>query len=198
MNDLTLGAVGFNHPAWELTYYPEDLPPSWRLHYFANDFDCCLLTLQEQPFVIAHADELLDELPSSFGYWLQYSVRQPWPPSVCEQAKGWVWRLPTLPTMDELRTCRQLQLPCVLDLCFSIDAIGIAEMHNIGLPACNAEAGVINASPVQLLSSQVGWDLRALSKQFQRAKQQAVSCLMLDVGTEIETLQQAKILLRLI
>jgi hypothetical protein len=35
---LVVGARGWEHPAWQGIYYPEDLPAQWRLAYYANDF----------------------------------------------------------------------------------------------------------------------------------------------------------------
>lgn len=40
---LTIGAYGWNDPAWLTDFYPEDLPASWRLAYYANEFSCVLV-----------------------------------------------------------------------------------------------------------------------------------------------------------
>ena len=40
---LRVGTVGWCRPAWCDAYYPQDLPPDWRLAYLANDADCLWL-----------------------------------------------------------------------------------------------------------------------------------------------------------
>jgi len=35
---LIVGARGWEHPGWQGSYYPDDLPEDWRLAYYANDF----------------------------------------------------------------------------------------------------------------------------------------------------------------
>jgi hypothetical protein len=38
-----LGAIGWEHDTWLGSFYPEDLPPEWRLSYYNTRFDCVLL-----------------------------------------------------------------------------------------------------------------------------------------------------------
>jgi uncharacterized protein YecE (DUF72 family) len=38
-----LGAIGWDHASWIGTFYPEDLPPEWRLNYYSTAFDCVYL-----------------------------------------------------------------------------------------------------------------------------------------------------------
>jgi len=42
MVDFFLGARGWDHPAWQGSLYPDDLPPEWRLSYYANEFNAVL------------------------------------------------------------------------------------------------------------------------------------------------------------
>lgn len=53
-----LGAIGWDHPSWTGAFYPEDLPPEWRLNYYSTAFDCVYL-----PYASWHAaaPETLDE-----------------------------------------------------------------------------------------------------------------------------------------
>jgi hypothetical protein len=44
---LHVGVVGWCRPAWCQAYYPEDLPPEWRLAYLANDADCLWLAADD-------------------------------------------------------------------------------------------------------------------------------------------------------
>lgn len=41
---LLLGTVGWEGGAWSEDYYPDDIPPDWRLAYYANDCDCVMIT----------------------------------------------------------------------------------------------------------------------------------------------------------
>ena len=38
-----LGAIGWDHPAWLGAFYPEDMPPEWRLSYYNTGFECVYL-----------------------------------------------------------------------------------------------------------------------------------------------------------
>ena len=40
---LYLGARDWQHPAWQDSYYPEDLPAEWRLAYYANEYRAVLV-----------------------------------------------------------------------------------------------------------------------------------------------------------
>ncbi len=42
---LIVGSVGWDHPGWSEQFYPDDLPPEWRLSYYANEFQMVLLPL---------------------------------------------------------------------------------------------------------------------------------------------------------
>lgn len=43
MHFCALGAIGWEHEHWVGTFYPEGLPPEWRLSYYATQFDCVFL-----------------------------------------------------------------------------------------------------------------------------------------------------------
>lgn len=36
---LYLAPYGWDHPEWAAGFYPDDLPPAWRLAYFFNEFE---------------------------------------------------------------------------------------------------------------------------------------------------------------
>lgn len=38
-----LGAIGWDRPAWIGAFYPDDLPPEWRLNYYNTAFECVYL-----------------------------------------------------------------------------------------------------------------------------------------------------------
>lgn len=40
---LLLGAKGWEWPAWDGGFYPEDMPPEWRLTYYNTQFSCVFL-----------------------------------------------------------------------------------------------------------------------------------------------------------
>ena len=41
---LALGAAGWLHPEWEEGFYPEDMPPEWRLAFYNTQFNCVFLS----------------------------------------------------------------------------------------------------------------------------------------------------------
>jgi hypothetical protein len=42
-----LGAIGWDHDAWIGGFYPDDMPPEWRLAYYNTHFECVLLPYRE-------------------------------------------------------------------------------------------------------------------------------------------------------
>lgn len=41
--EFFVGACGWEHAAWRGMFYPEDLPPDWRLSYYGNEFGAVLV-----------------------------------------------------------------------------------------------------------------------------------------------------------
>lgn len=78
MPDLTaelrvlLGTVDWERPDWLQSYYPDDLPPEWRLAYYANDCGCVLVP--HRRWVDADPEQwtsLLAETPSGLVLFLE-------------------------------------------------------------------------------------------------------------------------------
>lgn len=42
-----LGAIGWDHDAWVGGFYPDDMPPEWRLSYYNTHFECVLLPYRD-------------------------------------------------------------------------------------------------------------------------------------------------------
>ncbi len=53
---VLIGAAGWQHPAWEGDFYPDDLPAEWQPVYYANEFPVVLIPAPD----LARAD--VDEL----------------------------------------------------------------------------------------------------------------------------------------
>ncbi|MDQ7014826.1 MAG: hypothetical protein Q9N68_00420 [Gammaproteobacteria bacterium] len=70
---MCVGSRGVNHPAWNESFYPEDLPEEWRLSYYSNEFRSLLLlhddikSLPDDELI-----EWLEELDADFA--LLYGV----------------------------------------------------------------------------------------------------------------------------
>lgn len=65
-----LGSVGWERADWVGAYYPADLPPDWRLAYYANDAGCVLLPSEVWLAAGAAAREALDEAPEELTFFL--------------------------------------------------------------------------------------------------------------------------------
>jgi len=69
MIQLYAGAVGWNHDAWEGTFYDEDLPPEWRFQHYANQLRSVLLPSSFLKTVTAEARrEWLEECDPDFRF----------------------------------------------------------------------------------------------------------------------------------
>jgi hypothetical protein len=59
---LLIGTAGWQRPAWADAFYPEDLPPDWRLAYYANVCDALLVGQADLADCrVEDFDRLLDE-----------------------------------------------------------------------------------------------------------------------------------------
>lgn len=41
-----IGSAGWEHPQWEGCFYPDELPPEWRLTYYNTAFPCVYLAYE--------------------------------------------------------------------------------------------------------------------------------------------------------
>lgn len=57
---LLIGALGWQHEAWQESFYPDDLPPEWRLGYYSNEFPLAAITERERRDEAGLIDELAD------------------------------------------------------------------------------------------------------------------------------------------
>jgi len=55
---ILIGSLGWQHDAWQGDYYPEDLPPEWRLGYYSNEFPLLVITEQERTAQAELAEEM--------------------------------------------------------------------------------------------------------------------------------------------
>ena len=69
---LLLGTVDWQRRDWLSEYYPPDLPPEWRLAYYANDCGCLLLRSDSWVRMDAETlQEALDEAEGRLVYFLE-------------------------------------------------------------------------------------------------------------------------------
>ncbi len=69
---IEIAALGWDHPDWQGSFYPPDLPEDWRLAYFATACDAVLVPL---PLWQGTAPEVLAgwaaEVPPRFRFYLE-------------------------------------------------------------------------------------------------------------------------------
>lgn len=74
---LRFGTLDWRCPAWQATYYPEDLPADWRLGYYANELPAVLLAA---PAWLAEDDATLAawaaEVHDDFRFYLLADAAQ--------------------------------------------------------------------------------------------------------------------------
>lgn len=76
---LLLGTLGWERDDWLRDYYPEDLPPEWRLAYYANACDCVMLAADRW---VGAPHETLEESLDELGGRLRFFLARParWAP----------------------------------------------------------------------------------------------------------------------
>jgi len=77
MRQLWLAACGCWHKAWDSSFYPDDLPSSWRFSYYSNEFSAIYLTCQE--WAGASLEQLqawIDDCDEDFQFLLQVDLQE--------------------------------------------------------------------------------------------------------------------------
>ncbi|MCG5500670.1 hypothetical protein [Ectothiorhodospira lacustris] len=69
---LSFGVRDWEHPAWLERFYPDDLPASWRLPYYANEFPVVLVPRQRR-LAAGEAGMCVwrDEVSPGFRFYLE-------------------------------------------------------------------------------------------------------------------------------
>lgn len=71
MSRVHVGSNGWLHPGWDERFYPEDIPPDWKLSYYANEFSA---TVVPQSIWYEQADdfaEMAEDLDDEFALYFQ-------------------------------------------------------------------------------------------------------------------------------
>lgn len=69
---IQLAAWGWQHPAWQGSYYPADLPEEWRLGYYSNEFRAVVVPARQwQAASSAQIQEWYDETHEGFHFYLE-------------------------------------------------------------------------------------------------------------------------------
>ncbi len=69
---VVVAARGWDHPGWAGSYYPVDLPESWRLAYYANEFSAVLVPATRwMPPAVGGPAAWLAEVPEDFRFHLE-------------------------------------------------------------------------------------------------------------------------------
>jgi hypothetical protein len=61
-----VGSAGWDHADWVGSFYPDDLPPEWRLTYYNNFFTCSYL-----PY-----DEWSQQDPATLAQWVEDTLER--------------------------------------------------------------------------------------------------------------------------
>jgi len=80
-----LGARGWQRPDWTGTYYPDDLPPEWRLAFYANDFTGVLVPASDwRDLPLDAVAAWKDEVPEGFVFFFETDDDTPPPIELTE------------------------------------------------------------------------------------------------------------------
>lgn len=58
---LLIGACGWEYPQWDGEFYPDDLPPEWRLGFYGNEFPLVLIPARAWQQGMSAVQTWLDE-----------------------------------------------------------------------------------------------------------------------------------------
>lgn len=118
---LEVGAVGWKHPEWVDTFYPDSLPEDWRLTYYSNEFRWVLVPAEYWKDRDIDSAQWVEDVHDEFSFLLDLPCGRP-PDGLDadsimtaaaplgEQIGGVVFRLAPehLPTPAQLTGCLEL------------------------------------------------------------------------------------------
>ncbi len=77
-NELICGTQGWEDPAWNADYFPEECPEEWRLAYYSNDFRGVWLSASFWNQTEVMLDQLLEEAEEEDDFWLVVTLPADW------------------------------------------------------------------------------------------------------------------------
>jgi hypothetical protein len=177
--DIRIGATGWRHEAWEGTFYPDDLPPEWRLTYYSNEFDSVLVPAD---YLTGADPETLhtwvEETNESFTFFVELSLAasSAWTEKVCAvlapRLGGIVFKA-AIPSVDVIETARHYA-PVVVDWeALQANDEATTGQHNLGcywrpdeenIGEFNGNLGIVE------LSSSVKHDPKALKNVLEHCR----------------------------
>lgn len=70
-----VGSLGWDHADWTGSFYPDDLPPEWRLTYYNNFFNCVYLAYEAwSGESISTLSQWLEDTQPSFRFLLEINA----------------------------------------------------------------------------------------------------------------------------
>ncbi|MCB1756200.1 MAG: hypothetical protein KDJ38_11790 [Gammaproteobacteria bacterium] len=202
MANITVATRGICNPAWNGSYYPEDLPADWKLVYFANDFSACLLTTRDLHELAVGGEDFFSDLPEGFRIFLEPGA-QPLPPltaSFFDRVTGFVV-FANQSSDDSLPSLvRDTGKPYCLfvdqqDTSFFIRA----DEQAVALQPCHASP-LKPALHCALIGREEAMDLRQLKGRLAQWLQNdnEEHMLLIDGGMDIEAIRNVTVLIQLL
>jgi hypothetical protein len=73
---INLGAYGWLHTHWLVSFYPEDLPQDWQLGYYSNEFNTVLVPADYwQNMPPGECEQWLDDVHPDFEFYIECHSR---------------------------------------------------------------------------------------------------------------------------
>ena len=199
---LELGAVDWAHTHWVGSYYPADLPPEWRLTYYANEFRTVLVPAarwMQGPGSTPQVDPTswAADVPAGFRFYLALTLEliqsAQWPhvarlPAALGARLGGVI-LTEAVTGPALARVRQVFRDVT-----QVAAVPVPEVARLWTPQSRGLAGAVGW--VQPEVSAAPKALRALIEAFMADSTGPLRTLVLDAPPEV--LRSATIIARLL
>jgi uncharacterized protein YecE (DUF72 family) len=66
---IRVGACDWDHPHWQGSFYPDDLPSDWRLSYYANEFSVVLVPQLKWRAQDADFEQWAEDAPEGFRFY---------------------------------------------------------------------------------------------------------------------------------
>lgn len=205
MTALFLGSHGWDHAAWQGSYYPDDLPDDWRLSYYANEFSCLLV--DATAFGVGGPLDWAADTPDGFRVLVaiesaEAALAPRWADLLGGRLAAWVLR----PAGDDAKTAAAVVAalrpfaPVLMDLAGAPHPDRYTQAASIWRPGAQTQSGSCAVGVVDASAPLTPATLRGHLEAFMAHAARATEAYLCFDGAPpaLENLAQAKILAELL
>lgn len=140
--EIRVGARGWQHAAWENSFYPDDLPVNWRFSFYSNEFQTVLVPYAYLTrYSTEQWQEWVDDSGKDFAFYVEVVQDAAWEQLggmlslLGEQLKGVVLVIEKQPDLDALASLIQ-QIKSIAPISIRREGSAVSDRDMKTLQSC--------------------------------------------------------------